>query len=164
MRRAPAGWRPAPHHQRPPAAAARSSVLPARGAAADEDPDQPAGQQAATLTVATDPADDTQVPGRTVREQAVRLVCEAGLSISQVAAEMAVPVSAVRDWVHEEGRMQAAGARLAASERDELERLRRENTALDARVRELERTLAEAVTGSACPCARRERHTAQILP
>ncbi|MEU6584407.1 transposase [Nocardia sp. NPDC046763] len=66
------------------------------------------------------------------REGAVRIVRETGRPVAQVARELGVNEGTLTTWVAQ-GRQQrdsAAGDRLSESEREELLRLRRENTEL----------------------------------
>lgn len=64
------------------------------------------------------------------RAEAVRLVRESGKSISQVARDLGVSTESLRNWIrqHEIDSGQREG--LTTSEREELQRLRRENRIL----------------------------------
>ena len=64
------------------------------------------------------------------RAEAVRLVRESGKSISQVARDLGVSTESLRNWIrqHEIDCGQREG--LTTSEREELQRLRRENRIL----------------------------------
>lgn len=64
------------------------------------------------------------------RAEAVRLVRESGKSISQIAAELGVSVESLRNWVRQAQIDAGEREGLTTSEREELNRLRRENRIL----------------------------------
>ena len=64
------------------------------------------------------------------RAEAVRLVRESGKSMSQIAAELGVSVESLRNWVKQAQIDAGEREGLTTSEREELNRLRRENRIL----------------------------------
>ena len=66
---------------------------------------------------------------REFKTETVRLVLEGGRSIAEVAREMDLTESALRLWVHQAkvDRGQGKPGELTTAEREELQRLRREN-------------------------------------
>ncbi|WP_331750114.1 MULTISPECIES: transposase [unclassified Streptomyces] len=82
------------------------------------------------------------------REGAVRIVIETGKPIARVADELGVHAGTLHSWVPRWRRngsassdrpaQEAAGGRMRESERGELERLRREMSEKNKRIRELE--------------------------
>jgi transposase len=66
------------------------------------------------------------------KRDTVRLIRESGKTIAEISRDLDLTVTAVRDWVKQaeidEGR--AKSGKLTTSEREELHRLRRENTQL----------------------------------
>ena len=64
------------------------------------------------------------------REQAVRLVRESGKKMTEVARELGVSVESLRTWVRRQEIEEGKRNGLKATEREELERLRRENRIL----------------------------------
>jgi transposase len=63
------------------------------------------------------------------REGAVRIVRETGRPIARVARELGINEGTLANWVAKDRRAQGEGA-LSENEREELERLRRENAEL----------------------------------
>jgi len=66
------------------------------------------------------------------KAEAVKLVAERGISITQAAADLDVPKSSLRNWVHQAEIDAGRGdvGELTSEERKELQRLRRENKTL----------------------------------
>ncbi len=64
------------------------------------------------------------------REGAVRIVRETGRPIAQVARELGINECTLGRWVNLDRRARAGDGALSESERDELNRLRRENAEL----------------------------------
>ncbi len=60
------------------------------------------------------------------KQGVVRLVCETGKPIAQVARELGVNEGTLGNWCAQDGRRRGDGV-LSESERDELRRLRKEN-------------------------------------
>jgi transposase len=67
---------------------------------------------------------------REFREGAVRIVRETGKPIAQVARELGVHEGTLGRWVNQDRRAREGDGALTESERDELNRLRRENAEL----------------------------------
>jgi transposase len=63
------------------------------------------------------------------KDGAVRIVLESGRPVAEIARELDVHVGTLGNWVHKARASQRPGA-LGESERDELIRLRKENTEL----------------------------------
>ncbi|WP_033325693.1 transposase [Streptomyces yerevanensis] len=82
------------------------------------------------------------------REGAVRIVIETGKPVPEVAEELGINAGTLHSWVSRWRRNgtassdrpapEAAGGRMRESERGELERLRREMSEKNKRIRELE--------------------------
>jgi len=67
---------------------------------------------------------------REFREGAVRIVRETGKPIAQVARELGVNEGTLGRWVNQDRRQREGDGALTESEREELNRLRRENAEL----------------------------------
>ena len=67
---------------------------------------------------------------REFREGAVRIVRETGKPIAQVARELGVNEGTLGNWVNRDRREREGDGQLTESERDELNRLRKENAEL----------------------------------
>jgi transposase len=67
---------------------------------------------------------------REFREGAVRIVRETGKPIAQVARELGVNEGTLGNWVNRDRREREGDGRLTESEREELNRLRKENAEL----------------------------------
>ena len=77
------------------------------------------------------------------KEGAVRIVRETGKPIAQVARELGINEGTLGNWVAKDRRSRERGdGRLSESERDELNRLRRENAELAMERDVLKRSVA----------------------
>jgi transposase len=75
-------------------------------------------------------ADGRRKFDREFREGAVRIVQETGKPIAEVARELGINEGTLGNWVTRDRRARVGGGALTESERDELNRLRRENAEL----------------------------------
>jgi transposase len=75
-------------------------------------------------------ADGRRKFDREFREGAVRIVRETGKPIAEVARELGINEGTLGNWVIRDRRARAGDGALTESERDELNRLRRENAEL----------------------------------